>query len=81
MSSNLVFLVHTYHRDGMIIKIYYAHLTPEECDSVYCIDDIKSMEVEIPDGLADIQEALNRWSVNAEVTIFDWREKRTPCKG
>lgn len=60
----------------MKIKIYYAHLSPEECDSPQCISDIQSMEVEIPDDINDIQKALNEWSVRAGVTLFDWRKKR-----
>lgn len=59
----------------MIIKIYYAHLTPEECDSIQCIPDIKSMEVEIPDNLPDIQKALTEWGKKAGVTVLDYRKK------
>ncbi|MHC0068447.1 hypothetical protein ACWATR_37220 [Nostoc sp. UIC 10890] len=60
----------------MKIKIYYAHLTPEECDSPQCIPDIQSMEVEIPDEIVDVQKALNEWSVKTGVTLFDWKKKR-----
>ncbi|WP_392530171.1 hypothetical protein [Nostoc sp. C117] len=60
----------------MLIKIYYAHLSPEECDSIQCIPDIQSMEVEIPSEISDIQKALDEWSARSGVTIFDWKQKR-----